>query len=540
MTELFRKILRQRGLDEAFLHPKYEELFDPSKLGDMEVAVARIEEARNAGEKIVVYGDYDVDGVTASAVMREGLEYFGCDEVEVILPDRFVDGYGLGESAISEIEASGASLVVTVDCGSGSEEVIKKLLERGIETIVTDHHEIPVVPSSAVAVINPKRRGEKYGRRLAGVGVAFMVARALNMRKNVDDAEDAQACDGQEKWLLDLVALGTLCDAMELLDENRILAQFGFKVMGRTRREGLKELARQAKVDLGKINAHAVGFQLGPRLNAAGRMENARLAFDLLSAKSRAEATLVAEKLEAANKARREAQEAALGELSGLEACRDAVLVVCGKWHEGVIGIIAGKISEKYKKPAFVLTELGDGTLKGSGRSFGEFSLAKALQACPKGLLLGGGGHALACGVRVKAKDLKRFKKVINDYYQSLGLKGQEGFLAQRAEIRLKDFGGLEPEFCEEIQLLEPFGEGNPEPVFEIRALVLSRRLLKEKHLSLALRDEKGGELRMMAFFAPEEWLFVKSGERVKLKFTLRLNEWRGKKAVEGDIVGLE
>ena len=225
MTRIFRKLLAQRGLSDDFLYPKYEELFDPFLMLGVEKAVNRIERARDAGEKIAIFGDYDADGVTASAVLSEALNYFGCQEVRVFLPDRFVDGYGMNDSAILRIQEYGATLVITVDNGSGSEGTIAKLRESGIETIVTDHHEIPEIPKSAIAVINPKRRGEKYGKQMAGVGVAFTLARALNMRQNDG------VCDGQEKWLLDLVVIGTICDSMELREENRILSYYGMKVL---------------------------------------------------------------------------------------------------------------------------------------------------------------------------------------------------------------------------------------------------------------------------------------------------------------------
>ena len=238
MTGIFRKLLAQRGLDEAFLYPKYEKLFDPYLMCDMEKAVARIEQARDSGEKIAIFGDYDADGVTASTVLYEALKHFGCNEIEVFLPDRFMDGYGMNESAVPRIEKYGAGLVITVDNGSGSEKIIRELKKRKIDTIVTDHHEIPEVPKSAVAVINPKRADEKYGKHMAGVGVAFTLARALNMRQN------GGVCDGQEKWLLDLVAIGTICDSMVLREENRILSYFGMLVLSKTRRVGLRELAK--------------------------------------------------------------------------------------------------------------------------------------------------------------------------------------------------------------------------------------------------------------------------------------------------------
>ena len=235
MTDLFKQLLRQRGLDKDFLHPDYEMLFDPYKLSGIRQAVVRIKAACDSNEKIVIYGDYDADGVTASTLMRDALKGYGCEKVEIMLPNRFLDGYGLNMPAVDKIVKRGAKLVITVDCGSGSEEVIAELKKRNVDTIVTDHHEIPDIPKSAVAVVNPKQ-GDKLGQRMAGVGVAFMLARALNMDKN------GGKCDGQEKWMLDLVAIGTICDSMELRDENRILTYYGMKVLSKTRRPGIKEV----------------------------------------------------------------------------------------------------------------------------------------------------------------------------------------------------------------------------------------------------------------------------------------------------------
>ncbi|MBR0133663.1 single-stranded-DNA-specific exonuclease RecJ [Candidatus Saccharibacteria bacterium] len=531
MTELFQRLLRERGLDEHFLYPKYEELFDPYKLRGVKEAVARIEAARTADEKIVIYGDYDADGVTSSTLMRDALKYFGCEKVEIILPNRFTDGYGMNPPAIEKIVKRGAKLVITVDCGSGSEAVIAELKERGIDTIVTDHHEIPEVPKSAVAVVNPKQ-GDTVGVRMAGVGVAFALARALNM------AQNGGKCDGQEKWMLDLVAIGTICDSMELREENRILSYFGMKVLAKTRRPGIKELARVASVNLDKLNTHAIGFQLGPRINAAGRMKSADLALDLMMSTSRTKAFTLAGELDGLNRERREAQEAAIQETEVSD--KDKVIVTVGKWHEGILGIIAGRLVELYKKPAFALTELEDGKLKGSGRSFGEFSLAQALQNCPDGILLNGGGHAGACGLSLPKEKLKDFRRYINDYYESLKLKDQEKYLQVKSDLRLTDLSGITEELFAEICLLEPFGDGNAEPVFEIDALVYGVRVLKEKHLALTIEDKNQHTMKMMAFYAPEEWKAVEAGDRVRVQFTLSKNEFGGKTAIEGEIISLE
>ena len=531
MTELFKKLLRERGLDEHFLYPKYEELFDPFKLKGMKKAIARIEQARERGEKIVIFGDYDADGVTASTLLRDALKYFGCEKNEVILPNRFTDGYGMNLPAVEKIAKRGAQLVITVDCGSGSEEAIAALKEHGIETIVTDHHEIPSIPKSAVAVINPKQ-GDKIGQRMAGVGVAFSLARALNMQKN------GGSCDGQEKWLLDLVVIGTICDSMELREENRILSYYGMKVLAKTRRPGIRELARVASVDLDKLNTHAIGFQLGPRINAAGRMKSADLALDLMMETSRSKAFVLANELDGLNYERREAQDEAVREIEVTD--KDKVIVAVGKWHEGILGIIAGRLVELYKKPAFALTELEDGRLKGSGRSFGEFSLAEALQNCPEGILINGGGHASACGLSLSKEKLDDFRDYVNDYYRSLKLKNQEKYLRSASDLVLSDFGEINEELFAEICLLEPFGDGNTEPIFEISTQVCGKQILKDKHLSLTLRDKDEKTMKMLAFYAPEEWKEVGVGDQVRVQFTLTKNEFRGKTAIEGSIISLE
>jgi len=534
MSELFAQILKQRGLGDDFLHPRYEDLFDPFLMLGVEAAVNRIEQARDNSEHILIYGDYDVDGVTSSTVMHAALTDFGCEGVEVILPNRFIDGYGMKDGAIEEIVARGTNLVITVDNGSGSGKTIEKLRERGIDTIVTDHHEIPNKPEAAVCVINPKLPGEKYGLNMAGVGVAFTVARALNMRKN------GGSCDGQEKWLLDLVTLGTVCDSMRIRDENRIFTYFGMKVFPKTRRRGIKELAQKAGVNLEEVDGTVVGFQLGPRINAAGRMRSADLALDLMMSKDRATAMRLAQELDDLNNERRRAQDSAVKEAAEQVEDDEPVIIVSGKWHEGIVGIVAGRLVELFKKPAIALAELENGTLKGSGRSFGDFSLAKAIQSLPEGLLLSGGGHAAACGLSLAQGDLESFKHKFNDYYKSLKLENQETFLRKQSDIVLKSLDQLSIELCDEIAQLQPFGESNEEPIFEIEVEVAAVKVLKEKHLSLIVRDEGGSEMKLMGFFAPEEWLALERGERLRAQFTLTKNEWRGDVKLEGILVSVD
>ncbi|MFV0485132.1 MAG: single-stranded-DNA-specific exonuclease RecJ [Candidatus Saccharimonadales bacterium] len=530
-SALFQRLIKARGFDEDFLHPDYEKLQSPHVLEDMDKCVARIEKAAKNHEKIVIYGDYDVDGVCSSTLMHDALISAGCEDVTILLPDRFGEGYGMNTGAIEEIVDADASLVITVDCGSGSGEVITKLKEQGVDTIVTDHHEIPEVPKSAVAVVNPKR-GESLCE-LAGVGVAFEVARALNMQKNHGK------CDGSEKWLLDLVAIGTVCDAMPITDENRILVYWGMRVIAKTRRPGLKELMKIASVDPKSLTTQSIGFQIGPRLNAGGRMDSAHKSLNLLMSKTDAEAFKHATELERLNNVRRKTQDGAMLELESSDFTDQSVIVIKGDWHEGVIGIIAGRLVETHKKPVFVLTGTEDGLLKGSGRSFGDFNLADCITHC-QNMLVKGGGHNFACGITIANSNFEDFTAGVNDFYRSLNLKNQERYLKTAADMSIENFSDLTEALCSELSLLEPYGEGNPEPIFSVPAKVFNTKVLKEKHLSLSLRDDAGKFLRTMSFFTPKQWLDIEEDTDISVKFTLTLNEWNGRRSVEGRIVDLE
>lgn len=554
MSRIFEEIIKKRGLDEAFLNPKYlsdEKIHE--KMPDIKKAVERIIKAISSGEKIMVYGDYDVDGVTATTVMVDALRLSGASEVITMLPDRFIDGYGMSERCVERAVSEGVSSVITVDCGSNNSSVIKELSEKGIDTVVTDHHEVMAeVPEDAVAVVNPKRTDvSKKAQKaisdaglneLAGVGVAFMVARAL--------VSEGKIPEGQEKWMLDLVLIGTLCDSMKITGVNRELTFFGKKVLEKTRRLGLVELMRVAKMT--KITSEAIGFQIGPRLNAGGRMESAEISLKLLMTDSKTEAVRLAEELNNLNTERRNEQMAAMDEIS--ERCSDEllkpVIVVSGEWHEGVLGIIAGRLVEKYHKPAFVLSKVsvsdvdGDGfsdAYKGSGRSFGEFNLAEAILNCSD--FATGGGHAAACGVRVAPDKLDGFKKAVNKYYESLKLKNQERFLEVEAEISEENLSDFSEELLDELSSLEPFGDGNKEPIFELKnvEVVEARGVGKDgKHLRMVVMDGNYQKMTLVSFFAPDRWMEISVGEKVNVKVQLMRNEWNGRVFVEGRILDLK
>lgn len=541
MNKVFERLLKKRGIGADFLNPKYEKLTAPEKLPDMKEAVECILRAKETGEKVLVYGDYDVDGVTATATMVSTLEMAGLTEVETMLPDRFVDGYGMSKRLVERVKKEKIPLVITVDCGSNNREIIDQLSQLGTEVIVTDHHEIlGDLPKKAVAIVNPKRpdfrRRAKDDEKiigledLSGAGVAFMLAKALVNRKAIPE--------GMEKWLLDLAAVGIICDAMNLTRDNRIICHYGFIVLGKTRRPGLQELLRVS--DIKKLNSTAVGYQIGPRLNAAGRMETAEKALELLMTKSRVKAAELADNLNGLNIGRRTQQQQALKEVEENGIGEEPVLIVTGKWSEGIVGIIAGKLMEKYKRPSFVLTEV-DSDYKGSGRSFGDFNLALALDEC-QGIITSGGGHAAACGVRFPKEKLADFRRKINDYYHSLNLENQKKYLDVQADLDVHELAELDMELMEGLQKMEPFGEGNPEPIFRLKdmfVLSIAKMGSDKQHLSITIRDDFGATMRLVAFYANDEWMDISPGTQLDIWVHLTENDWRGQKTIEGRILKL-
>lgn len=548
MSEIFRQLVKKRGFSEEYLHPKYEDLAEPWLLPDMKRAVERIEQAVQKREKIIVYGDYDADGITASTLMNDALKIAGVKEIETMLPDRFKDGYGLNKKVVQKARETGAKLVITVDCGSANWEVVEELENAGVDVIITDHHECPEKLPKAVAVVNPKRRDVAQVvpefeahldelmrlRDLAGVGVAFEVARAM--------MEEGMIPKGQEKWMLDLVLIGTICDSMKMSRENRIFCYYGMKVLAKTRRVGLKELIKVAR--MGRLNSDAIGFQIGPRINAAGRMANAKVAFELINATQGVQAARLAKELEALNGERRAQQMIAMKEFKTRGVPEDEVLVVTGAWHEGVLGIIAGRLVEEYERPAFVLskirTEEGE-IFKGSGRSFGEFNLAEALKNCAEEII-GGGGHAGAAGVKILPEKLDGFRTKINEYYRSLNLFNQERFFEQEADIETSKLGELNLGLLDELRVLEPFGIGNEMPIFGLNnVFILDKKLMgaDEQHLGILARGEDGKLLKLVAFSAPESWRKIEQGREASMLIRLEENEWNGTRSAEGRILDL-
>lgn len=571
---IFAQILKQRGLEtpeerEAFLHPSYDVKHDPFLLPDMEKAVARLVLAREKQEKVTIYGDYDIDGLTATTILLDAFASFGFTQVDAFIPNRFVEGYGLTVDAVERIAETGAKLIITVDCGSLSEKEIIRANELGVDVIVTDHHNVAPVQPPAVAVINPKRLLQDYPERyenlllkrspvpsqsagpvdargstrlypfldLAGCGVAFKLVQALQTRLDGLPA-------GQEKWLLDLVALGTVCDIVTLVDENRANVYWGLKVLAQTRRPGLKALMAVSRVEPDAVSARSLGFGLGPRMNAAGRLETAQIALDMLTATDSMKAYEKAEELDALNLARRADQDeiykAAIKQAE--EYSNDSVLVVSApEWNHGIVGIVAAKLLEKYKKPTFVLQEMGT-EAKGSARSYGDFSAADAIRSADD-VITKGGGHKFAAGVSLPTKNIAAFRKRVNEFYlqQKLSLAGQQEKLLPKADV-LAEIDYVGEDLIKEIAALEPFGNGNAQPILHsenLGVLHVRRMGTDGQHIKLEAEAQSGVRMQFLAFNAPD-YFFVEIGARISVWYQPDINEWQGRRSVEGKLLHIE
>lgn len=540
---LFERILAARGLNDvsarqAFLSPDYAATkYDPFLLSEMDKAVARLVLARQHQEKVVIYGDYDIDGLSATALLLDAFHSFGFQHLDAFIPNRFVEGYGMTIGAVDKVRDMGAQLVVTVDCGSLCHTEIAYAAELGIDTVVTDHHNIAPTRPPAVATVNPKYADHEYPfRDLCGAGVAFKLVQALQTR--LDGLPD-----GYEKWLLDLVALGTVCDIVTLADENRANVYWGLEVLKKQRRTGLKALMAVSGIEPETVNARHLGFGLGPRMNAAGRLDTAQHSLDMLTATDGIEALAASEKLEAFNVERRSIQDEifkqACEQADGM--ADDRVLVVASEgWNHGVIGIVASKLVETYKKPVFIIGIRGD-TATGSARSFGNFSAADAVRAADD-IILRGGGHGAAAGVTLETAQIPAFRRRVNEFYDSLNLINQTSFLQPHADVEIKDFAEITEELVEQISRMEPFGNGNPEPILKITRVVVAgvRRMgANGQHVKITLRDANGKTLQMLAFNAPEMF-FREPGDEIAAWFQPNINEWNGVRTVEGRLLHVE
>lgn len=469
ISSLLARLIINRGIREPkeavkFLNPEVSDLHDPFLFKDMKKTVERIKEAISREEKILVYGDYDVDGITASAILIKTLKSMGADPLSYI-PNRIEEGYGISEQGVKFVLDNGVKLVITVDCGIANVSEIEILKKEGVEMIVTDHHEPDPghLPLNAYSVLNPFLPGESYPERyLSGVGVAFKLIQALS--GGFSRVED----------ILDLVALGTVADVSLLKGENRVLVNCGLSKIGKTRNIGIKALIEAADLNRRVFSARDIGFILGPRINAMGRLGSAELALKLFLTDSVSEARGIAEKLNTMNRKRQEIEadiyNSAVNRIEREINFKDEHAIVLGdyNWHQGVLGIVAGKLAERYSRPAILLS-LNNKVATGSGRArFEGIHLFKLLDKCKK-LLIAFGGHKSACGVKMQEELLPEFRSELN---KAIREEIDENTFVSSAYIDSElNLSEITPELFKDLDRLAPFGEGNPLPTFISRGL---------------------------------------------------------------------
>jgi single-stranded-DNA-specific exonuclease len=538
-------LLIARGCADAdaahrFLNPSLSDLHDPFLLPDMEAAVARLARAIERGEKVLVHGDYDVDGVTSAALMTRVLRALGA-QVEAFVPDRRDDGYDLRKHSVERAVESGVQLIVTVDCGIAAYQAAERAHELGIDLIVTDHHHPGEILPRAIAVVNPQRADSLYPfKGLAGVGVAFKTATALVRKLGVPETSFRTK-------FLDLVALGTTVDCMPLLDENRVFVKFGLEVLKQTAKPGLRALMEVAGVQPGQLSARSLGFALGPRINAVGRLDEARHALRLLLTGDGNEAAELARKLDRCNQERQQAQyrmqEEAIQQARLAERQDDRILVLADpRWHSGVIGIVAGKMVELIGRPVIMIAldgEIG----RGSARSVDGFHIFDAIREC-QSVLERCGGHAQAAGFDIQAERVEEFRQRV---CQVASTSLSDDAMQPRIDVdAFLDAAEVGLELAREMCRLEPFGHGNPEPLFATRAFpLLAAEVLRAKtgtqpHLKLRLGMARKNAPASGARFVPA--VYWRNGEkadelqgvdRIDLCYHMEINEYRGMQEVQ-------
>ena len=513
-----------RGFDTPetlrdFFHAKTLALTDPFLIRDMDKGVRRIRDAVDAGERILVYGDYDADGVTATALLYTYLQSVGAD-VDFYIPSRVEDGYGLSLKTAERVLQGGFQLVVTVDNGIAAVEEAAFFKENGIDLVVTDHHQAGDTLPDCAAVIDPHRPDDTSPfKELAGVGVALKVAAAMEDGDHTAVLED----------YLDLVTLGTVADIVPLTGENRTLVANGLSAIRNTSRPGLRLLLDRLNPEGRPVTSSTVAYQLAPRINAAGRMDSAEAALELLITEDFDRAAALVETLEQANAARKASEAQILKQVTQLLAehpsyRNDPVLVVSGKdWHPGVIGIVASRLTEEYGKPAFVISGGPEGDAKGSCRSFPGFSLYDALSACAD-TLTKFGGHTQAAGFSVEESRIGEFRRAINRYAAEAGDLIPE----LTVDCRLNP-ANLSLAAVDALMLMEPFGASNPQPIFGIYGVTITgvRPLAGNKHLRLSLQKQNVNLTALYFGQSPEDFPYL-PGDRVDLAVRLERNVYQG------------
>ena len=537
ISPIAARLLCIRGMTDAdrarrFLSPTLDDLLDPFTLADMGAAVDRILRAIAQRERIAIHGDYDVDGITSTVILRRALEMLGAD-VTHFIPERLRDGYGLQPASLDRLHAEGVRVVISVDCGIRAVEAAQHARMLGLDLIITDHHEPDIELPSALAVINPKRHDCQYGdKNLAGVGVALKLVHALCART------------GHVSWLpafVKVAAIGTLADVVPLTGENRVIAKLGLGMLSKgPHRVGLRSLLDVCGLTGKEIDSYHIGFVLAPRVNAAGRMSTPDIAARLLLAADEgmaAEARQLAEQLDAENLRRQQEEADIVAEArkaveTDLEVGSRTVIVVAGEgWHRGVIGIVASKLVDAFHRPAIVMSTDGD-VAHGSCRSIPSFNMLAALESCGE-VMTRFGGHKQAAGLTMESARIRELRARVNDFADA---RLQPDDLRPRLWIDgALAFRGIDERVASELTTLAPFGAGNPRPIFQTGAVEIidGPRRVKERHLKMAFRQD-GRVMRGIAWRASEREGFVTEHRTaIDLAFSLEQDIWNGERYLQ-------
>ena len=523
-TILVNKNITEEKVLNKFLHPTRKDFYDPFLMPDMDLAIDRILKAIDNKEKIIIYGDYDADGITSITVLKSFFKDLGID-VDSYIPNRLDEGYGLNKPAVKQIVEKGYELMITVDCGISAIEEIKYANELGIDTVVTDHHEVGETLPDAIAVVDAKRKDNIYPcRDLAGVGVVFKLIQALSIKLNLKE----------EAYLkyLDIVCIGTISDIVPLVDENRVITKLGLMLVNQTRNVGLKSLLISSGYK--KIDSTTISFGVAPRINACGRMGHAEEALKLFLSDNIVEVQELTKKLNDYNLKRQETEKGiyqeALKKIEEKKLDKNDTIIVAGEnWHHGVIGIVASKITELYFKPSILLCYEGE-EAKGSGRSIPGFDLHDALMKCLDHIEKFG-GHSMAIGITIKRNELENLKESLEKVAKDEHIEDIIPIIHIDAKIPLSE---ITKEMVESLKELEPFGEGNKMPVFVMKNLKIDsiRALTEGKHLKLTLKDGNN-IIDAIGFNMGELTEEYKIGDKIDVVGVLEINSFNGVDSVQ-------
>jgi len=526
---LYNRGLKTQDEIDEFLSPDYsKDIHDPYLFKDMEHACHRIYKAIKEQELITVYGDYDADGVSSSVILRSVLKNLGA-KVEVYLPHREKEGYGLNKKAVEEL-ATKTKVIITCDCGISNIEEVALANDIGVDVIITDHHTIPEELPKALAIIHPQVKGEKYPfKYLAGGGVAFKLAQALLAHAKNDLS--AKEKEGGEKWLLDMVALSTVADMVPLLGENRTLLKYGLLVLKKTQRLGMKKLIEVANLDIDKVDTRAIGFSIAPRVNAAGRMDHANLAYYLMIEEDEAKATELAAELNQSNLDRQKLTERIVREAKAQNINENDSLLVFydPDWSSGLTGLVAGRLSRDYSRPVFVMTKV-DENIVGSGRSIPEFNIIEALQDNEE-LLIKYGGHPQACGFSMDPANREEFTQTM----KSLATQKLKDIPFQsKLDIELTiDFEDISWDLVDLLEKFRPYGQLNPEPLFMSTGLTItSIRQVGNDGKHLKLEVSKANKKKGAIAFGLGN-MKLELGDKIDIVYNLSINQWNGNREIQ-------